>query len=320
MDEPEIKSGLVKRYVANQASPDELKVFFHLLREGKLDKELSNHLESEMIAELKESIQPDLARHEKAYRFDWRIAASIILVAAAGFLTYLKRADLGWGNAENRFSYIVTGRSEIKRIKLPDGSLIWLNESSKLKYPQKFEGGIRELFLEEGEAYFDIERDETKPFVVHAAGTETKVLGTEFNIRSYRHLPSVEVTVSEGKVAVAAEADGKSRTMLLLPNQRASFDKTKTLTFQDKVNSGNATGWKQGLMIFDNETLGNVVLELQRKYNIPIEISGDDLQNIRLTAEFESKDSLPAVLDALSLANKLTYELKDGKVLLKSVR
>lgn len=320
MTESEIKASLVKRYVANRATADELKVFFYLLQEGKLDEELSQYLDSEMIDQLKTIEAPEMALTKRAYKVDWKVAASVLIILGAGFLAYINRANLHWGDSETRYSYIVTGRSEIKKIKLPDGSLIWLNASSKLKYPKQFETGIRELFLEEGEAYFDVERDEKRPFVVHAAGTETKVLGTEFNIRSYSYLPSVQVTVSKGKVSVAAEENENPETMLLLPNQRASFDRSKTLTFQDKVNSGNAVGWKQGRMIFDDEMLSDVAAELQQKYNIPIEIEKSSLQNIRLTAEFESGDSLPVVLDALSLANNLKYELKDGKVLLKSVR
>ncbi|PWJ55911.1 ferric-dicitrate binding protein FerR (iron transport regulator) [Dyadobacter jejuensis] len=320
MSESEINAEIVKKYITDKASPDEMKVFFYLLKEGKLDGELRKHMDSEIKNGLMDIEKKEIKTVQKKYAWDWRIAASILLLIGAGFLTYLNPSWLPWRNSEINFSYIATGRSEIKKIILSDGSIVWLNASSKLRYPVQFEKAKRELFLEEGEAYFEIERDEKKPMVVFAAGTETKVLGTKFNIRSYNFLPSVQITVTNGKVSVSTKSINEQNTLHLLPNQRASFNRLDALTFQDSIHAENALGWKQGRMIFDNESLKDVVAELQQKYNTPIEFEKSGLQNIRLSAEFESKDSLPDVLEALSLANNLEYELENGKVLLKSVK
>jgi len=317
MVESEFKASLVKRYIANQATEDELEVFFYMLKEGKLDHELNQHLDWEMIGQLKSMDEPVFWLPKKKYQWDWKIAASVLIVIGAGMLAFLNRSSFPWNSAEKQYSYICTGRNEVKKIKLSDGSRVWLNASSKLKYPQQFEEGIRELFLEEGEAYFDVERDQNRPFVVHAAGTETKVLGTEFNIRSYSYLPSVQVTVSKGKVSVATEEKQDPDSVLLLPNQRASFSKANGITFQDHVNSGNAVAWKQGRMIFDDELLRDVAAELEQKYDVRIEIDMNKTEHIRLSAEFDASDSLTNVLDALSLANNLSYDIKDGTVLVK---
>jgi len=317
MGESEIKAKLVKRYVTNQATEEELEVFFFMLNEGKLDQELNKYMDLEMIDQLKNIDEPVYWLPKKKYQWNWKIAASVLVILGAGAVAYLNRSAFQWTTPEKQYTYIVTGRNEIKKIKLSDGSQIWLNASSKLKYPDHFDDKIRELFLVEGEAYFDVERDESRPFVVHAAGTETKVLGTEFNIRSYSYLPSVQVTVSKGKVSVATEEMQNPDSVMLLPNQRASFDRTNKITFQDKVNSGNAVAWKQGRMIFDDELLSDVAAELEQKYDVPIEIEKNKTQQIRLSAEFEASDSLHNVLDALSLANNLKYDIKDGKVLLK---
>ena len=317
MGESEIKAKLVKRYVANHATKEELEVFFFMLNKGELDQELTHYMDVEMINQLKSIDKPVFWLPKKEYHRNWKIAATVLVAIGAGLLAYLNRSALHWNGTETEYTYINTGRNEIKKIRLSDGTQIWLNASSRLKYPDHFEDNVRELFLVEGEAYFDVERDENRPFVVHAAGTETKVLGTEFNIRSYSYLPSVQVTVSRGKVSVATEQKQNTDSVMLLPNQRASFDRANKITFQDKVNSGNAIAWKQGRMIFDDELLSHVAAELEKKYDVHIEIEENIAQQIRLSAEFEAADSLHNVLDALSLANNLTYDIKNGKVLLK---
>ncbi|WP_025762361.1 FecR family protein [Dyadobacter tibetensis] len=320
MSESEINAELVKKYFTDKSSADEIKVFFYLFNEGKLDVELRKYMDSEMKIGLMGIAAKENKMVQKKYVMDWRIAASVLLILGAGLFSYLNPALLLWQIPKADFSYISTGRSEIKKIKLPDGSIVWLNASSKIKYPVHFKEERRELFLEEGEAYFEIERDEKKPLAVFAAGTETIVLGTKFNIRSYSFLPSVQVTVSQGSVSVSAKSTKEQHPVLLLPNQRASFNRSNRLTFQDSINSENTIGWKQGRIIFDNESLKDVMAELEQKYNTPIEFEKSSLQKIRLTAEFDLKDSLPNILKALSLANNLVYELENGKVVLKSVR
>lgn len=317
MNEQEVIQSLVKRYVSNQAGRKELEVFFYMLREGKLDEELERYMDREMVRCLKDQ-KPGAAQVVSPNGFRaWKMAASVIVVLGAGLLAYLHYNQSRRDSSEVYYTYIHTRRMEVKKIKLSDGSEIWLNEMSRLKYPRQFENGKRELFLLDGEAYFKVKRDENRPFVVHAGGTATKVLGTEFNVRSYGYLPAVQVTVTKGKVAVAKDGKETSGTVLLLPNQRASFDRGDELIVEHKVNAGNAVAWKQGRLVFDNETLQDVAAALSSRYDVQIEIEGNDTKSVRLSAEFESSDSLIDVVEAISLANNLEYTSEHTRIHLK---
>ena len=320
MGESEIKASLVRRYAANKVTEDELDVFFYMLKEGELDLELGSYMDAEMIRQLRTAPAPVYWVPKRKNIWSWKIAASLTIILGAGILAYLHRPDFFWDQANMQYSYISTGRGEVKKITLADGSQIWLNASSQVKFPNHFADNIRELFLVDGEAYFNVKKDVKRPFVVHAAGTRTKVLGTEFNVRSYRYLASVQVTVSRGKVSVATEKKQNPDSVLLLPNQRASFDRHNKITFEDQINAGNAMAWKQGRMIFDNELLTDVAVELEQKYRVQIEVAEPKAAKIRLTAEFDASGALSDVLEALSLANNLTYTQKEDTVILKLKR
>ncbi|WAC13120.1 FecR family protein [Dyadobacter pollutisoli] len=317
MNEQEVIASLVKRYVSNLAGRKELEVFFYMLGEGKLDEELERYMDREMVRCLKDQ-KPGAAQVVERNGFRvWKMAASVIVVLGAGLLAYLYYNQNRLDTGEVQYTYIHTRGMEVKKIKLADGSEIWLNEVSSLKYPKQFEKSKRELFLLDGEAYFKVKRDENRPFVVHAGGTVTKVLGTEFNVRSYRYLPAVRVTVTKGKVRVAKDGKETSGAVLLLPNQRASFDRGDGLIVEHQVNTGNAVAWKQGRLVFDNEMLQDVAAALSFRYGVQIEIEGNDTKSVRLSAEFESTDSLIDVMEAISLANNLEYTSQHTRIHLK---
>jgi transmembrane sensor len=320
MGEKEIIELLVKKYVTNQATGKELAVFFHLLGEDKLDDELIRYMDHDMIAHLRTLHAPD-AGGVPVYKrqWSWKAAAIIVMLIGVSFLIYLNRSKITGEKQQTTFAYIHTGWLEIKKIQLSDGTKIWLNSSTTLKYPEQFAGGTREIFLLEGEAYFEVKRDIRKPFIVYSAGTATKVLGTEFNIRSYNYLPTVQVTVSKGKVSVGTPQNSHPEMVTLLPNQRATFDRKAKIMFKDEVSATNTVSWKEGRLVFDNETLQDIASILAQKYNVRIRIDKNKTKEVRLTAEFEATDSFWYVISALSLANNLEYRrLPDGLVELKS--
>jgi len=316
MEEKQFLEILVKRYVANELSEKELEAFFHLLAQGKLDALLNKYLdkESEMI------LRDNQIEFPKARLFSGpsgrlSLAASVILIL--GMIMFLTKPGI-----VNFFKIgvvsVETKKGERKEIKLPDGSIVWLNESSKMEYPLKFASDIRKVVLIDGEAYFDIKRDTTKPFNVEASGTNTKVLGTAFNIRSYHFLESVQVTVTRGKVQVE-EAENwtrKPQRKILLPNEQVSFD-TKTKSIKKMaVNSANAVAWKEGKLLFDNESFANVTAILENKFGVKIAFADESMKSYHMSAEFIATDSLAHILDLLSLANNLDYHLENKQITL----
>jgi ferric-dicitrate binding protein FerR (iron transport regulator) len=315
MEEKRFLQVLVKRYVANALSTEELDVFFRLLSEGKLDEELATQLDEESSTG-KRPVQPLRNRAWSAVSQTFRIAASVLLVMGIGFYLWKYNFLPIFGNTVS----VATGKGERKEIKLPDGSVVWLNESSRMEYPSQFEAHARKVMLLDGEAYFDIKRDESKPFFVKASGTTTRVLGTAFNIRSYHFLKSILVTVTRGKVEVQ-KADGAAgpEKKILLPNEQVYYDvKTKEIK-KMAVNSANAVAWKEGRLLFDNESLANVMAILENKFNVKI-LAEESIREYHMSAEFASTDSLPGIIDLLSLANNLEYRFENNQITLNKKR
>jgi ferric-dicitrate binding protein FerR (iron transport regulator) len=189
-----------------------------------------------------------------------------------------------------------------------------------MEFPRHFEERQRKVLLLDGEAYFDIKRDESRPFFVEASGTTTRVLGTAFNIRSYHFLKSILVTVTRGKVEVQ-KADGAAgpEKKILLPNEQVFYDvKTREIK-KVAVNSANAVAWKEGKLLFDNESFANVIAILENKFDVKIQAE-ESIREYHMSAEFASTDSLPRILDLLSLANKLEYHFEDNQITLSKKR
>lgn len=313
MEEKQFLDILVKRYVANELSEKELEAFFHLLAQGKLDHVLCKYLDKESEAQLRDNLKPFsgkrlLARPSRGLS----IAASVIVLL--GMVTFLaKPAMISF--LKIGIVTVATEKGQKKEIKLPDGSTVWLNESSRFEYPEKFAGDVRKVVLVDGEAYFDVKRDTTKPFRVEASGTTTKVLGTAFNIRSYHFLQSVQVTVTRGKVQVEEESR-ESQRKILLPNEQVHFD-TKTKQIKKvAVNSANAVAWKEGKLLFDNESFANVTAILENKFGVKISFADESMKSYHMSAEFIATDSLSHILDLLSLANNLDYHLENKEITL----
>ena len=315
MEEKRFLEILVQRYLDNALSKEELDVFFRLLGEGRLDDELGRQLDEQSGAE-KPRVQPLYAKPWTGLSRTFRIAASVLLVLGIAFYFWKHNGPSMVGSTVS----VTTGKGERKEIKLPDGSVVWLNESSRVQYPAHFEVHSRKVTLLDGEAYFDIKRDESKPFFVEASGTTTRVLGTAFNIRSYHFLKSILVTVTRGKVEVqkAAGADGPDKK-ILLPNEQVCYDMKTREIRKVNVNSANAVAWKEGKLLFDNESIANVIAILENKFDVKIRAE-ESIREYHMTAEFASTDSLPRILDLLSLANNLEYRFENNQITLSKKR
>lgn len=201
------------------------------------------------------------------------------------------------------------------KLTLPDGSLVILNAGTRLSYPQRFNHARREVLLLDGEAYFDIQHDEKKPFIVNADKTRTTVLGTTFNIRAYRFIDNVTVTVARGKVAVSNQSvRARGLQCFLLPNERITYDKGSGAMQKSDAKAQDALGWMDGRLIFTNENFGQVAGLLENKYNVKIKFEDSKLAAYHFSASFEASENLSDVLDDLTLTKGLQYTLKNHLV------
>jgi len=196
-------------------------------------------------------------------------------------------------------------------LKLIDGSLVWLNSGSSLKYPDKFTGNQREVTLN-GEAYFEVTSNPDIPFIVKTSDLTVKATGTKFNVMSYISDSKSEITLVTGKVFVSeSDKNGSVKPISeLSPNQHMVFNgNTKSFSINDE-DTYKYYAWKDGKLIFRNEPLSDVVKKISQVFNVDIELQGKELQDYRYRATFED-ESLSEILKLLKISSPICYrELK----------
>jgi transmembrane sensor len=271
--------------------------------------------------ELKQAIDARI-NYKRGRSINFRImlaAASIIFLCGFGWLALKYKNQLRDKFNPVVYTETVAPAGAKVKVTLSDGSTVILNGSSRIRYPENFNRKVREVSLLEGEAYFDIKHDDSKPFVVNARGTQINVLGTAFNVRAYKFLKDVQITVTRGRVSVSGMANvkyEKAGPITLLPNEQVTIGKTNGKILKKHINADDFTGWVQGKYRFDNETLGNVANMLESYYKVNVSFSSDDLKSIRFSSEFESTDKLEDLLFAICKANNLSYTLNDQHIIL----
>lgn len=186
---------------------------------------------------------------------------------------------------------------QVKLVNTPDGSVIWLNNRSKLIY-QKGMANLNERVLKlEGEAFFEVAPDKEKPFIVFTSNTETKVLGTSFNIK-HQHA-SVIVSVVTGKVSFQPIGETKER-MLLLPNEAGTYSRQRGMLKTMYANK-NFLFWKNHQLSFENERFKNVIASIEENYQVKIHVQNNSLLDRQITSTFKesSFEEVRQVLEAL---------------------
>jgi len=199
-------------------------------------------------------------------------------------------------------------------VHLPDGSTVLLNDNSSLKYDQNsFNSKTREVTLT-GEAFFDIKRNEEKPFIVHTGKVQTRVLGTAFNINAKNSSNNIEVTVTRGKVQVG---DTQKVYGVITPNQQIKVNKN-TLNFeQNNINATVVTEWKSNYLILDDINMTEAAALISQKYKVQILIQNEKIKNCRITASFLNEEDLDHVLKVISSVLETEYHYdKAGAVIL----
>lgn len=189
----------------------------------------------------------------------------------------------------------MTGRSEYRYMLLPDSTQVWLNAASALEYPQQFASGIREVYLT-GEAYFDVKHADKKPFLIHTGKVTTMVLGTAFNIKAYPGRENIIVSVSRGKVRVNYEA---KEVALLTQGQQVKVNSNNNTIVQRKMTITEVAPWQQGNLVYDDETISDVVADLERNYDATIRIQSEAVANERISTSFRREIGIESALKVL---------------------
>lgn len=206
---------------------------------------------------------------------------------------------------------LVIPRGGENTVVLADGTTVHLNAGSKLTYPVRFAGKRRTVVLQ-GEAYFEVTKDENRPFVVQTHLGEVTVLGTEFNVNAYADADVCYTTLVRGKVSFSASDSGESVT--LLPGEQAVA--TAGNVEKRAVDLDEYVGWVDGIYTFNNRTLGEIMQTFERWYDIQVYYETPDLRNMTYSGNLKRYGTINSFLDALELTGDLDYKITGRDILI----
>ncbi|WP_462318550.1 FecR family protein, partial [Marinilabilia sp.] len=189
---------------------------------------------------------------------------------------------------------------------LPDGSHVWLNNCSRLVYEHRF--GRRRSVRLEGEAFFDVAKDVTSPFFVEAGDMNVRVTGTEFNVRNYENESTTEVTLAEGAVNVRSTAGQKAK---MQPGETISLTKSTGRMVRKKADVFDETAWRDGVLVFDDTDFDNLIIRLQRWYDIRIEYNPEDFTGIHYSGTIRNL-RLDQVFDFINLTVPIEVQMNSN--------
>lgn len=310
----EFEFELVVRCITGQATgyeQEKLKVWL------KEDENRTRYEEIRAIwiasGEVYKDYSPDLARARKKIQngidpavklapWKWAGRAAAILVAAVGALWAIAEYSANVNVRQLPMVEISTG-SAMDSVTLSDGSVIWLNRETTLKFLGEFTGPERRVFLN-GEAFFKVVHNPEKPFIVEANGTATKVLGTSFNIKSSKD--NIVVSVRTGKV-LFFEHDNVRNCELLVKDQMAAFSPSSRSIRKSAIDGSKLPFWKNHPLAFKNTPLADVATKLSAYYDITIDLDPAIPENLSLTSSFEDQGA-EEVLEVVCMTLDLKLE------------
>ncbi|MGD9929928.1 MAG: FecR family protein [Mangrovibacterium sp.] len=237
-------------------------------------------------------------------------AAAILIIPLIIFTAYLYfSSPTGWlSEGELAMREIYTKPGTRTSLTLADGTNVWLNDGTLLKYPEQFTASNRTVFVD-GEAYFDVKSDPKHPFVVENPLMTTVVTGTQFNLHAYSTDKFFEATLLEGKIHL----EGLAGNIELDPGQQLQFDAKTNSVEKKEVKSTNSAAWIDGKLMIQNERLDLAVKKLSRWYNVEMVITDHELNTLELTCTLEN-EKLDQCMNLISQALPIRYQLVEEKV------
>lgn len=324
---------LLSRKLSNELSESGSAELEKAARENEefaaLDKSLSNYSPREPVSTVQtdrhlqkvwerigiqdsEHVQP-----KKTISLDplvWKIAAAVLVFLTAGLLyTYLPGAD------QMQMAEVRTGNDKLF-ITLDDGTSVWLNKNSSLRYNEAFGQKVRKVELS-GEAFFDVAKNPAVPMNIEAGKIIISVKGTAFNVQAYQPANSVVVALVRGLVEVF-DRDNQQNRIALKPNQQLLYSVGQSEGSKFSISDIHMAGslsklqWRNDSLVFRKEKFRNLAVQLEDKYQVKIEIRDERLKEKRFSGMF-SDEKLSEAMEALKLSYPFQYQIKDKQVIIE---
>ena len=262
----------------------------------------------------KEYLTRQEPRRHRSHAWFWRVAAALALVLATGILSWWRGAE----TLKQQFADIVVEApvGSSTHLTLPDGSSVWLNAASSIRYSQGFGVSDRRIRLS-GEGWFEVAHNEKLPFIVAGETLRVRALGTQFNFRDYPKDLEAVVSLQQGRLALTNLLNSDTEKYLY-PDQRVVMDKHTGKMHIESKDASRAMLWTDGILFFDEVLLPDIAKELERRYNVHITILGEQLRKMRIYCDFASRDlDIRDILDQLAGTNHLSYTMDAKEIILR---
>jgi transmembrane sensor len=232
-------------------------------------------------------------------------AGVVITKSADGQIIYQIKS--GENILENQINTLSTDRGQQYQIILADGTKIWLNAASSLKYPVTFSKGQRKVELI-GEAYLEVAKDKDHPFIVQSGKQMITVLGTHFNVNAYPEEAEILTTLLEGSVKL-------NGSVFLKPGQQAMYDGNSIKV--ETSDTEHAIAWIQGNFVFDEENLASIMRKISRWYNVEVQFESENLKEMTFSGSISRTVSIKTMLHRLSLTKEVNFKIAGQKIIVQ---
>ncbi|MFA5326345.1 MAG: FecR domain-containing protein [Prolixibacteraceae bacterium] len=323
---------IADRFLAEEKlTTQEITQFKHWLTGSATQAEVESWLSDHWVMSpeidsttLIETVFQQIQEHEKLNRKKTGISISGILKVYQKIAAFLLIPILGLGiwyaitqyQDAAKYTETIAPRGQKSQIVLSDGTKVWLNSDTKIKYPGVFSKNHRDIYLE-GEAFFEVAKNEHQPFVVHTSGVKVKVLGTKFNVRAYSDENQIETSLFEGKIDLMysrAKSSGEIEKFIK-PGESFVYSKTDHQLAAKRFPGEEINGWKKNQLIFKDDTFDNLVRKVERWYDVKVVYDEAQFNDRRLTVELYEGERLERLMDVISLALSVDYKYEKGEII-----
>ena len=315
-------SKIISRYLLGSQSREEQDDLNQWMDESEVNREGVHNMKALWDQEVKQAVgAPEAFKSKLTYRLNqkvklgrkrqlaltvWKVAAVFFMALTVGsfYVLFNQTAPTG-GMAQ-----IITTKGQRTKAILPDGTEVMVNANSKLAY-NPYEWSANRLVSLTGEAFFEVVHQSDHPFVVDANGYQVKVLGTKFNVRSYSNESSIATTLTEGKVEIYIPKI--SARAVLEPGDQFIYNKRSGKTVQERIDPLISSGWKDGILKFENASFDEFVQRVENYYQIDIIYKANEFKDVHFTGTFDNI-MISQVFEIVNITIPITFSVHDNQV------
>ena len=307
-----MRRDILYKFFEGKASPKEQRLIGQWLDESEKHKEVL--VRERMVFDAmivsggitdRQSVQSRKKRTRVVFMELLRVAAVILVMFLVGGYIYVRKMEEI--RLANNIVTVPVGQRV--NLQLPDGTSVWLNASSEIIYPAYFSGSTREIHLN-GEAYFEVEHNASKPFIVHTETFDIKVLGTKFNVEAYKGMEGFTTALMEGSVEVT-DRKNKDKSVRLHPAQKVAFRNGELC--KSPIDNYDVYRWREGLICFKETRFADLMRQLEKNYGVRILINNEAVKEKVFSGKFRTTDGIDNALRLLQKEGHYTFEWDENK-------